>query len=610
MQCIVQDEKGNAIFLVWFNYRYIDRRIEEGKEFLISGKLQYSFGRRQMVHPELDEVEDSLHLNRITPFYSLTEGITHKNIREWVNTAIKSLKIWEDPLPSYIRRERNLMDIKHAIKEIHFPYNEHYLKMARYRFVFEEFLPISVGTVSRWKLMKTVKGKNRNYDNSDVADKYLSMLPFELTISQKKVINEIEKDLRSSMPMNRLLQGDVGSGKTVVAVWSMLRVVSSGYQSVIMAPTEILATQHYFNIKEYMDKLNISVDLLIGSLTNKEKQTVKERIKKGETDIVIGTHALFQEDVEFNNLALVIIDEQHRFGVKQRLQLRKKGNNADLLVMTATPIPRSLQMTVYGDLDISIIDEMPPGRKPIKTELFFEKDIQIIYERIKETVKRGEGVYFVVPLIEESESDMMKHIKSIYKTEEELKKGVEGISIGVLHGKMKKDEKNSIMMKFKNKEIDLLLSTTVIEVGVDVPHATMIIIRHAERFGIAQLHQLRGRVGRNDLQSYCILISSNNVSEESLHRLNLMVKYSSGFDLAEEDLKIRGPGEIWGTRQHGMPMFKIASIYKDRHILEDTIECAKRIVETDPQLLLSDHAILRKYYFDVIKRSVVYGDSG
>ena len=426
----------------------------------------------------------------------------------------------------------------------------------------------------------------------ELSGRFLSILPFGLTEAQKRVIGEIHGDMARPSPMHRLLQGDVGSGKTVVSMAAMLTACENGYQAAIMAPTEILAEQHYRNIARWVESLGLRAALLLGSMRSAEKKEVARQIENGEIQFVVGTHALIQEGVEFRKLGLVVVDEQHRFGVVQRAALRAKGSKPDVLVMTATPIPRTLAMTVYGDLDISVLDEMPPGKKPVKTKVFFEKERPRVYEIVRKEIVKGNQVFIVYPLVTESEA---LDLKDATRMAEHLQKDVfPELRIGLVHGRMKGPEKDEIMKSFNDGRLDILVSTTVIEVGIDIPQASLMVIEHAERFGLAQLHQLRGRVGRSDIPSYCVLMTGHKGSENARKRLRIMEQTTDGFRIAEADLEIRGPGEFMGTRQSGFPDFRVADILRDGRLLNDARTEAFQLVEKDPRLERPEHAALRE----------------
>ena len=507
----------------------------------------------------------NLNLARIVPIYPLSEKLNIKTLRKVVYTAIQMFKNdIQNVIPDYMREKYHLLDKPEAMEQIHFPSDNDKLNQARFSLVFEELFLIQLRlAILREDNNKRISSIPLEIKRDGLVMKFIEGLPFKLTGAQQRAVNEILNDLNSEKPMQRLLQGDVGSGKTVVACIMLLAAVENGYQAAIMAPTEILAQQHYNNLVNWLTPLGLSVDLFLGSIGKKQRKVSETNLRNGQTNIAVGTHALIQDNVEFANLGAVIIDEQHRFGVKQRLKLRKKSQNPQILTMTATPIPRTLAITLNGDLDLTIIDELPKGRKPIITTMTNSR--RQIADLIRREVNEGRQAYIVYPLIEESET---LSAKAATKEKERWEKEVfPEFKIGLLHGKLKNEEKEEVMRKFKDKEYDILVSTTVVEVGVDVPNATVIVIENAERFGLSQLHQLRGRVGRSDLQSYCIL-SSATKSQETKARLNIMTQTNDGFVIAEKDLQLRGPGEFLGTRQSGLPDMIIADIVNDAKILE------------------------------------------
>ncbi len=522
-------------------------------------KPTYSIMDEDILNPS------NLNLARIVPIYSLSENLNIKTLRKAIFNVIQLFKNdIETVLPKYIVDKYNLFEKKEALEQIHFPKDNESLQKARFSLVFEEFFLIQLRlAILREENSKNILSIPLEIKKDGLVMNFINSLPFELTQAQKRAVNEILNDLHSDKPMQRLLQGDVGSGKTVVATIMLLAAVENGYQAAIMAPTEILAQQHYNNLIKWLTPLGLKVELLIGSIGKKQRRESETNLRNGQANIAVGTHALIQDGVEFANLGAVVIDEQHRFGVKQRLALRKKSQNPQILTMTATPIPRTLAITMNGDLDLTIIDELPKGRKPIITTLANSR--RQISDLIRKEVDAGRQAYIVYPLIEESETLSAK--AATIEKEKWQNEIFPEYKIGLLHGKLKNDEKDDVMEKFKNKEYDVLVSTTVVEVGVDVPNATVIVIENAERFGLSQLHQLRGRVGRSDLQSYCIL-SSNTKSQETKARLNIMTQTNDGFVIAEKDLQLRGPGEFLGTRQSGLPDMIIADIVNDAKVLE------------------------------------------
>ena len=530
------------------------------------GKLTFDKPNYSIMTGEfLEDKNSNLNLARIVPIYTVCEDLSIKVLRRAIFNAINTYKNEiENVLPDYIREKYRILDKKIAVEQIHFPESIELLEQARFSLIFEELFLIQL------KLVRLREANSHNHSalalkikEKGLVRKFIDTLPFELTGGQKKAVNEILNDLNSDIPMARLLQGDVGSGKTVVATIMLLAGVENGYQGALMAPTEILAQQHYNNLQQWLTPLGVSVGLFLGSQGKKVREKFRTDLRNGQMNIAVGTHALIQEDVDFNNLGAIVVDEQHRFGVKQRNILKKKSQNPQMLTMTATPIPRTLALTVHGDLDLTIIDELPKGRKPIKTSLVTSH--RGVYDLIKKEIESGRQAYVVYPLIEESETLSAK--AATIEAERLQNEIFPQFKIGLLHGKLKNDEKEQVMADFKNKKYDILVSTTVVEVGVDVPNATVMLIENAERFGLSQLHQLRGRVGRNDLQSYCILHTSTK-SQETKERLNIMTQTNDGFVIAEKDLQLRGPGEFLGTRQSGLPDLIISDIVRDAKILE------------------------------------------
>lgn len=545
----------------------------KGSGIMVSGvvKLNSYDGRLTLDKPTYSIMDDealapsNLNMARIVPIYPLSENLSIKTLRKAINNVIETFADEiETVLPDFIITKYNIMEKREALKQIHFPDSKEKLDIARFSLVFEEFFLIQLKlALLREENNKNLASISLEIKKDGLVMNFINSLPFKLTGAQQRAVNEILNDLNSTKPMQRLLQGDVGSGKTVVATIMLLAAIENGYQAAIMAPTEILAQQHYNNMTKWLNPLGIRIELFLGSNRKKQRQIAETNLSNGQVDIAVGTHALIQNSVEFANLGAVVIDEQHRFGVKQRLALRKKSQSPQVLTMTATPIPRTLAITMNGDLDLTIIDELPSGRKPIITSMTNSR--KQITDLIRHEVSNGRQAYIVYPLIDESETLSAKAAtaeKEKWETEvfPEYK-------IGLLHGKLKNDEKEDVMLKFKNKEYDILVSTTVVEVGVDVPNATVIVIENAERFGLSQLHQLRGRVGRSDLQSYCLL-SSPAKSQETRARLEIMTQTNDGFVIAEKDLQIRGPGEFLGTRQSGLPDMIIADIVQDSKILE------------------------------------------
>lgn len=556
-----------------FTLERMKSQFPKGSGIMVSGmvKINSYDGMPTLDKPTYSIMDDEIlsssnvNLARIVPIYPLSENLNIKTLRKAIFNTIQLFKNdIETVLPEYIIEKYNLMQKNEAIEQIHFPKDNEALNRARFSLVFEELFLIQLRlALLREENNRTISSIPLEIKRDGLVMKFIEGLPFELTGAQKRAVNEILNDLNSTKPMQRLLQGDVGSGKTVVATIMLLAAIENGYQAAIMAPTEILAQQHYNNMSKWLAPLGLRVELFLGSIGKKQRKIAETNLRNGQVDIAVGTHALIQDNIEFANLGAVVIDEQHRFGVKQRLALRKKSQNPQILTMTATPIPRTLAITMNGDLDLTIIDELPKGRKPIITKMVNSR--KQIAELIRHEVENGRQAYIVYPLIEESETLSAK--AATIEKERWQNEVFPEYKIGLLHGKLKNDEKDDVMNKFKNKEYDILVSTTVVEVGVDVPNATVIVIENAERFGLSQLHQLRGRVGRSDLQSYCLL-SSSTKSQETKARLNIMTQTNDGFVIAEQDLQIRGPGEFLGTRQSGLPDMIIADIVHDAKILE------------------------------------------
>nr|UWI49145.1 ATP-dependent DNA helicase RecG [Clostridioides difficile] len=594
----VKDETGSAK-LVFFNKTYIKNTFRPGDSILVFGKVKKRFNNLELTSCELEYLTNSpKNTCRFMPVYQLTYGVTNKEIMSIIKTVLEDKElIIQEYMPQRIIEKYRLCNIDFAVRNIHLPSNKESLKIALYRIVFEELLILQLG------LFVFKSGRNKEngikFTTSESLKNIVSSLPFKLTKAQNRALDEIINDMNSDKIMNRLVQGDVGSGKTVVALLALANCVLNGYQGALMAPTEILAGQHYISLTETLKDFGINVGLLIGSLTKKQKDTVLEQIKNNEIDILIGTHALIEDKVEFNNIGLVITDEQHRFGVMQRSRLSLKGINPDILVMTATPIPRTLALILYGDLDISIIDELPPGRQPIETLAIEKSKRDRAYNNlVRREVESGRQVYIVCPLVEESEAI---EAKSAVELVEELRaEYFSDLRLGLLHGKMKSSEKDEVMSNFKNKEIDILVSTTVIEVGVNVPNATLMIIENAERFGLAQLHQLRGRVGRGSHKSYCVLIYDSK-TDVCRQRMSIMEETNDGFRISEKDLEIRGPGEFFGTRQHGLPELKVANLFKHIKILKLAQQEARYILGEDNNLQLKENFPLKKEIIDKFK---------
>ncbi|WP_338971381.1 ATP-dependent DNA helicase RecG [Fusobacterium nucleatum] len=579
VKAMVTDGTG-IMEILWFGMPYIKKSLKIGEEYLFIGQTKKS-AVFQLINPEykLFSGQQKVSENEILPIYSSNKNITQNSLRKLVEKfLVNFLNYFEENIPKKLIKEYKIMERKSAIKNIHYPVSMKEIEEAKRRFAIEELLILELGILKNRFIIENSNSKNYEVEGKkEKVREFLSQLTFNLTNAQKKVIKEIYDEISNGKIVNRLIQGDVGSGKTVVAMVMLIYMAENGYQGALMAPTEILANQHYLGIKERLEKIGLRVELLTSSIKGKKKNEILEDIANGDVDIVIGTHSLIEDDVIFKKLGLIVIDEQHRFGVNQRNKLREKGFLGNLLVMSATPIPRSLALSIYGDLDLSIIDELPPGRTPIKTKwIANDEDLEKMYNFIYKKVNAGNQAYFVAPLIETS--DKMA-LKSVDKVSEEIERKFSNKKIGIIHGKMKAKEKDEVMLKFKNKEYDILIATTVIEVGIDVPASTIMTIYNAERFGLSALHQLRGRVGRGSKQSYCFLIS-NSTTENSKQRLSIMEETEDGFRIAEEDLKLRNSGEIFGLRQSGFSDLKfIDIIYDVKTIKLVRDECIKYLKE-------------------------------
>ena len=569
VKAMITDGTG-IMEVLWFGMPYISKSLKVGEEYIFIGQTKKS-NLFQFINPEykLYEGQEKETAKEILPIYSSNKSITQNTLRKIIKKFLTNfLKYFEENIPhDLVKGYKEIFERAQAIKNIHFPESVQAIEAANLRFATEELLILELGILKNRFIIDSLNTKKYEIEGKkEKVKKFLELLPFELTRAQKKVIKEIYDEISDGKIVNRLVQGDVGSGKTAVATVMLIYMAENGYQGALMAPTEILANQHYLGMKERLEKIGLRVGLLTSSIKGKKKTEILEAIANGDIDIVIGTHSLIEDNVVFKKLGLVVIDEQHRFGVNQRNKLREKGFLGNLLVMTATPIPRSLALSIYGDLDLSIIDELPPGRTPIKTKwIANDKDLSIMYDFIYKKVNSGNQAYFVAPLIETS--DKMA-LKSVDKVSEEIERRFSDKKIGIIHGKMKAKEKDEVMLKFKNKEYDILIATTVIEVGIDVPASTIMTIYNAERFGLSALHQLRGRVGRGSKQSYCFLISEST-TENSKQRLSIMEKTEDGFVIAEEDLKLRNSGEIFGLRQSGFSDLKFIDIIYDSKTIKD-----------------------------------------
>ena len=587
---IIRDETGPCT-ITWYNQPYLKRIFVVGNEYSFYGKVSKKGNKIEMNSPVFDIAETQKNTGKIVPIYPLTYKLSQNTIRQIIENGLKEVEgDLEETIPEYIRNEYNLLNINNAIHNIHFPQEFSDFKKARTRLVFEELLGMQLALLCL-KQQYTQEKVGIKFDKNIRISEVINNLPFKLTRAQLRVLEEIDTNMESPKTMNRLLQGDVGSGKTIVSIIAAYKAVKSGYQVAVMAPTAILASQHMESFTEILNQYGIKCELLVSSVTKKKKDEILEKLQSGEIDILIGTHAILEENVVFKNLGLVVTDEQHRFGVRQRSTIAAKGNNPDVLVMTATPIPRTLALILYGDLDISIIDELPPNRKKIETYAVTKSMTDRVNNFIKKQIDEGRQVYIVCPLVEENEE--IKANSVIELAEEYKNKVFKNYSVEYIHGKMRPKEKDEIMQRFKNGEIDILISTTVIEVGVNVPNSSIMVVENAERFGLAQLHQLRGRVGRGEYQSYCILKynSGSNVVRE---RMKIMQETNNGFIIAEKDLELRGSGEFFGTRQHGIPEFKIANLFEDMPILQSVQALANSIINEDSQLKMEKNTELRK----------------
>lgn len=587
---IARDETG-YVTITWFNQSYLKNIFKIGQTYKFFGKVKKIGNKIEMNSPVYDVKEKNNNTGKIIPIYPLTYNLSQNNIRKIIENGLELVKNrLEETLPEYLLKQYNLVDINTAINNIHFPNEYRDFNIARKRLVFEELLSMQLALLSlknKYKKEDIGISFNKDVHMSDI----INVLPFKLTKAQLRVLEEIDLDMENNKPMNRLLQGDVGSGKTAVSIISAYKAVKSGYQVAIMAPTAILACQHLDSFTEILEQFGIKCELLVSNITKKKKEDILKKLQEGEIDVLIGTHAILEENVVFNNLGLVVTDEQHRFGVKQRTAIVEKGQNPDVLVMTATPIPRTLALILYGDLDISIIDELPPNRKKIDTFAVTKGLEQRVNNFMKKQIDEGRQGYIVCPLVEENEQMDLKSVEELAKKyKEEI---FSQYKVEYLHGKMKAKDKDEIMERFKTGQIDILISTTVIEVGVNVPNASIMVVENAERFGLAQLHQLRGRVGRGQYQSYCIL-KYEGKGKVVKERMKVMSSTNDGFIISEKDLELRGSGEFFGTKQHGLPEFKIANLFEDIEMLKMVQSLAIRIIEKDPELQKEENRELKK----------------
>ncbi|PYM20439.1 MAG: DNA helicase RecG [Candidatus Rokuibacteriota bacterium] len=595
LKVTLRDERGLAS-AVFFNARYLTRVLKRGQRVILHGRVGRDYGAITLQHPEWEIVEpdddERVHSGRLVPIYSLTEGLTQRPLRAllWRIVEDYAAKIPE-VLPESVLERRKLIGLDRAIHDVHFPESEAALAAGRRRLTFDDFLFLQLGLAILKSRTTRTRGVAMRPRGALVA-RLLSGLPFRLTGAQERVWDEIRRDMAAPWPMHRLLQGDVGSGKTIVAALAVLTAIEAGYQAAVMAPTEILAEQHFMTFHQLLEPLGVRVTLLTSALTPRDRAARRAALAAGEIECVVGTHALVQKGVGLKRLGLAIVDEQHRFGVEQRARLKALGEHPDVLVMTATPIPRTLALTLHGDLDVSVLDELPPGRRPVITKARTEIGRAKIYDFIRAQVGAGRQAYVVYPLVEESETldlkaatDMARHLEQDIFPD---------LTVGLLHGRLRFEEKESIMRRFKAGAIQVLVSTTVIEVGVDVPNASVMVIEHAERFGLSQLHQLRGRVGRGPWASYCILLHGTRLGDDAQRRIDAMVATNDGFKIAEADLALRGPGEFFGTRQSGLPEFRVADLLRDGAVLEEARRDAETIVAGDPDLRTPAHRGLRE----------------
>jgi ATP-dependent DNA helicase RecG len=608
----------SSIRLTWFKgIKYVTQNIKPNVEYVLFCKPTFYNGQTSFIHPELEELEKfntkintGLEAHYLTTEKMKTSFLNSKAINKVISTILNSyIGGIRETLDYKFCQKHGLIPLKDALINIHQPKDNEILRKAQYRLKFEELFYIQLKILLQRNNNKFIYHGFRFEKVGELFNEfYKNQIPFDLTGAQKRVVREIRQDCNTGKQMNRLVQGDVGSGKTLVALMAMLLAIDNGFQACMMAPTEILASQHYLSLKKFLANMDIEVDLLTGSTKKKDRVLLHENLRNGKTKIIVGTHALIEDEVQFHNLGLAVIDEQHRFGVKQRSKLWKKNSTLPhMLVMTATPIPRTLAMSVYGDLDISVIDELPPGRKPIDTFHLYENKVLRVIGFIRDRVKKGQQVYVVYPLIQENEKMDLKDLEDGYHSLSSHLPPPE-FRIGAVHGKMKAEEKDKAMKMFKNKQYDILVSTTVIEVGVDVPNATTMVIENANRFGLSQLHQLRGRVGRGSEKSYCILVTPFKLSKESKIRLDAMCRTNDGFELAEIDMKLRGPGDIEGTQQSGMAFnLKIANLTKDTQMVQITRNAVEELLSTDENLLKPEHTIFKKQLQKLNKKDVNWG---
>jgi ATP-dependent DNA helicase RecG len=606
----VGDETG-VIQVVWFNQPYLARHLKPGSEVILTGQMRFYKGQRQIVNPEFEVIGDQLDqellsAGRIVPVYRLTEGLSQRFMRKLIARTVDQYRTAiAENLPEAVRAQLRVPSRADAIAQMHFPGDEESFRNAQERLKAEELFYVQL-VFSLQRIRRNENPTRRPLDIPfELERRFVEALPFQLTGAQNRALAEIHEDVSTPQGMNRLLQGDVGSGKTVVAATALLAGVEAGHQSAMMVPTEILAAQHYDTLRPYFDRLGVTSALLIGSLKASEKREIHAAMAAGRLDVVVGTHALIQSEVRFRDLGVVVIDEQHRFGVRQRAALMRDGASPHMLVMTATPIPRSLALTAYADLDLTVIDEMPATRAPVRTRIVKPEKREAMYQFVRGECEKGNRAYFLYPLIEETEKQDLEAAASAHK---DLSEGpFNGIDLGLLHGKMKMSDKEAVMRGFVAGELAGIVSTTVVEVGLHVPEATIMVVHHPERFGLSQLHQLRGRVGRGGSEGFCFLVAGETMSGESLERLNVLVNEADGFRIAEEDLRIRGPGEFLGVRQHGVPGFKLANPLKDRGLVEKANRAVRNLVENDPRLESPQGRLCREYLRTIVAEDIAAG---
>ncbi len=603
----IGDDTG-IVQVVWFNQPYLLQHLKPGTEVIVSGPVRMYRGQRQLVNPEFEivgeELDDSLISGgRIVPVYGLTSGVTQRFLRQLIRRTIEEFReAVVENLPSSLTRAKELVSRHDAIVSMHFPDDEDALERARTRIKTEELFYMQLVLSLQRRYRATHHTRTRIDIPFELEQRFLGDLGFDLTQAQRRVLDEIHVDLASDRGMNRLLQGDVGSGKTVVAGATLLAGVEAGHQAAMMVPTEILALQHHNTLSPFFERMGIRSEVLIGSLKAAQKRRIHEGLADGTIQVAIGTHALIQSDVRFKRLAVVVIDEQHRFGVRQRAALVREGHTPHMLVMTATPIPRTLALTAYADLDLSVIDEMPASRMGIKTHIVHPSRREGMYRYIREQQEEGAQTYLLYPVIEETEKLDLEAAETAFA---ELSKGpFKGVNVGMLHGRMNMEDKSRMMQAFSSGDIRVLVATTVVEVGVHVPAATIMVIHHPERFGLSQLHQLRGRVGRGGREGFCFLVAGDHLAPESMERLDVLVNEHDGFRIAEEDLRLRGPGEFLGVRQHGVPGFKVANPLRDGKIVERVNVCVRDLLEKDPLLRSSDGQLCRRHLRAIISDDV------